>query len=626
MHRWDRELARSLPDYAILEELGKGPKTTVYRVRRHGVEYALKLLRHPIRDDNDKMVAFRREAALLACVSHPRLPQIHEVGQTRGRPYLVMDLVEGQKLSNILASKRLTEQATITLALDITGALSAVHRAGLVHRDVKPDNIIVNPQGLAWLVDFEFVTRQATTVGEAVAGTLLYSAPEQSGVLNRPIDGRSDLYSLGAVLFECLTGAPPFNPRDIGELLRAHATSTPPDPRSLAPDISERLSSIIQKLLAKDPDDRYQHSCGLLTDLRLLMDDAPTATFQLAGGDGSSTWTAQTPFIGRSYELDQLHKRWHRTQGGCGGAIVVIGPGGIGKTRLVTEFAVSIHAAQGVFLHGRCASTDPAPFAPLRNAVRDYVRRIKQLPQPARSAALGRLGTAAAPFAALLTIALPSLHCVSDAAQPTDEGQQNQVVTAVAAFFASLARLEQGLILHLDDGHQSDQATLGVLQRLAPDLAGTPLLVLVTMRDDLASATGCAALRAALADQVEIDLVVDRLTTTEVSRLLSAYLPGAEIDPKRLAARSDGNPFVLLEYLRLIVDLGLLRPSWGTWLLDLDALNRLDLPGSAFELVRLRVAALSVTTGGSYRTPRSSETCSLAISSPTCLAAPRTKS
>src|SRR4029450_3032115 len=213
-------------------------------------------------------LARRGEVALLATVDHPSLARVHEVGVADGRPYLLMDLVQGQRLSALLGAAPLPEARVIAIGIDVAGALAAAHRANLVHRDVKPDNIMIAPDGAARLIDFGLATRVADQEDQEVAGTLTYSAPEQSGMLHRAVDARSDLYALGAVLFECATGAPPYVADDVADLLRRHAVAPVPDPRDAVPGLSPALAGILRRLLAKDPDDRYAGGDGGLGDLR----------------------------------------------------------------------------------------------------------------------------------------------------------------------------------------------------------------------------------------------------------------------------------------------------------------------------------------------------------------------
>ncbi len=269
----------TIAGFDVVATLGRGGSSTVYQVRRpsDGTQYALKILNSPLTTDRET-AAWRREAAVRASVNHPLLSRVHEVGQADARPYLVMDLVAGRLLARVIAERPLTTAATIALLRDLLSPLSAVHLKGLVHRDLKPTNIMVLTDGTARLIDFGLVTRDTAIDVDHSAGTLGYAAPEQSRVLRRPVDGRSDLYSLGVVAFECLTGRPPFASADVGELLRLHAVSRPENLADLVPGIAPLLAEIIATLLAKDPDDRYQSGHQLDADLTRLAAD-PAATF-----------------------------------------------------------------------------------------------------------------------------------------------------------------------------------------------------------------------------------------------------------------------------------------------------------------------------------------------------------
>ena len=297
--RWDyvdREPGRTVapqvdgfPGYVVRAELGRGADATVLRVQRtaDGGTYALKVIDRPA---DETAVALCREAALLAAVNHPDLVRIHEVGRHDGRPYLVMDLVEGRALARLLHDGPLPADRVVSLALELADPLAAIHRAGLVHRDIKPDNIMVQPDGRARLIDFGMAARETNEGSETAVGTLLYSSPEQAGTLRRPVDQRSDLYSLGVVLYECLAGRPPFATSDVGDLLRMHAVEPPPDLLGFAPETPADLASIVARLLAKEPDDRYQTGADLVVDLMAVSGPAPEPAADLT----------RKPLVGRS--------------------------------------------------------------------------------------------------------------------------------------------------------------------------------------------------------------------------------------------------------------------------------------------------------------------------------------
>jgi len=533
------------PGVTVLAELGRGAQTVVYRVRRDGRDWAMKVFLDS--SDASATPALRREAALLAWTNHPGLPRVYEVGEAARRPYLIMELIEGRSLGEILRVRPLTVDRTVRLAGELAGALAALHDVGLVHRDVKPPNIMIEPDGTARLIDLGMAGRTTGKPAETAVGTLQYSSPEQGGTLNRPVDARSDLYALGAVLHECLTGAPPFASADAGELLRLHAAANPPDPRDTHPEVPDPLAAVIAKLLAKDPDDRYQTGAGLAADLRRLADD-PLATFPL---DRAAVAPPDpVPLTGRGRELGRLTERWRRARAGRGGFAVVAGAPGSGKTRLTEELARQVREDGAQVFAAGCPA-EPVPLAPLRAALGEL---------------FGRPGETLRPGGA------------------DPEG----FTRSVAARVEQAARSAGGALLSLDDAHRADEATLAVLRLLAAGVADLPLLVVLTVAEDHALPPG-------LLRHAEPAITLGPLDAAEAANLIAAMARGRDLDGvvlRRLAARGGTTPFEIREYLAAVVDAGVLIPSWGRWRLEGDRLDRIALHGDLHTLVLRRLDGL----------------------------------
>ena len=581
----------SFSDLEVISRLGRGAETVVYRVRRHGVEYALKVL--STTDAKRALAAIRREAALLGCVGHRLLPRIFEVGQTAAGPYLILEYIDGCPLSQMLRDGRLHEGSAVRLAIDLVGALSAAHRAGLVHRDVKPDNVIVDPAGTARLIDFGLAAR-AGAHDDRISGTMLYSAPEQTGMLKRPVDGRSDLYALGVLLYECVTGQVPYYSDDAGELIRQHATAPVPDARALRPDLSHTMAAIIATLMAKDPDDRYQSGEGLLTDLRRLAAH-PDAVFPVATDKRGVQPVGPNILIGRDQEVIGLANRWLKARAGAGGAAIVEGPAGAGKTRLVRELTNAVATDGDLVLYGKCAPDDPVPLAPLRAAVERYLQTVERLPPPERDRAVQRLRRAAGRGGPLLRTLSPLLADLVQAPEIGDLNRHEQFTNAVAAFLVGLADEFQGAVLHIDDVQWLDGPTRRVLQRVTNRLTGTPLLVVATSRDDPDNAAALDRFGADMDATLDTRIQLRTLDQDAVTRLVAEHLgavqlPGEQVE--ELAVRAGGNPFTVGEYVRAVFDAGLVAPSWGGWRLDLAGLDRLELSGDAVDLVLQRIDGL----------------------------------
>ena len=634
--------------YEYLATLGRGARSTVYRVRKSsppgrpesdpGPDFALKILDWSISDPDASLAAFRREAALLAGVSHPGLATIHEVGEVGPQPYLVRDLIDGRSLAEVLTAGPMTPGQVIALGLDLVDPLGAVHRRGLIHRDLKPANIMILPTGAARLIDFGLTARDGDQDPATTAGTLAYSAPEQSGLLRRPVDARSDLYALGAVLFECLTGVMPFRSPEVGELLRMHATVPAPAVADLAPGTPAGLADVIALLLAKDPDDRYQNDLELGADLRALAQDPSMRPGTARGlrrsgrrmGDPGRRLRDlghSTALGGRIRELSRLRARWHRAAGGQGGVCLIGGGSGIGKTRLAAELGSEAESTAGVVLWGRSSADDPLPFGPLRAALERYLSDLGRLPAQERERRNARIRAACPPGAAAVLGGLaPGLERVlravpGPAAAELLDGpdSQGRFAVTVAGFLTGLAREsgpDGGLMLLLDDVQWLDPGSRRVLAELADDLPDLPLLVVAAGRNDPGNSSGTDAFVTAMGPAVDLVLGLQPLGEEEMSAQIEALLPGLASVPGLSAVLrrlSNGNPFLLEEYVRAIVDAGLLRPSWGTWLLDEPGLTALELPPDAIGLVIRRLdgigprsrdlLTLAAAIGSRFRAP-----------------------
>ena len=531
------------PGVTVLAELGRGAQTVVYRVSRDGRDWAMKVF---LGSDAAALPALRREASLLAWTNHPGLPRVHEVGEAGRRPYLIMELIEGRSLGEILRVRPLAVDRTIRLGVQLAGALGALHDVGLVHRDLKPHNIMIEPDDTARLIDLGMAGRATASPTEAAVGTLQYSAPEQGGTLNRPVDARSDLYALGAVLHECLTGEPPFAATDASELLRLHAGAIPPDPRATRPDVPDLLAGLIAKLLAKDPDDRYQSGAALVADLHRLAAD-PSAVFALGSTVDATAESDSVPLTGRARELGQLAERWQQARAGRGGFAVISGGLGTGKSRLAQELGRLVREDGAQVLTGACPEA-PVPLAPLRAALGER---------------LGRL----------------------------DNDDPEKFAQSVAARVVAVARAEGGALVCLDDVHRADEATLAVLRMLAAAGIEVPLLVLLTSADDRVGVLPPSVLRHA-----DPTISLGPLDAAAAAGLVAALARGRDIDAalvSRLAARGGTTPFEIREYVAAVVDAGVLVPCWGEWHLDAAGLDRIALPGDLRALVLHRLDGLS---------------------------------
>jgi len=260
-------------DYRIESVLGRGGMGTVYLAtqERLGRKVALKVISPELAEDREFHDRFLRESQVAASLDHPNVIPVHDAGEADGVLYIAMRYVSGPTLSAMLRERgSLPPEEALRIGEQIAGALDAAHAAGLVHRDVKPANVLLaEPGGHAYLCDFGLAKRTASvavTSAGVFLGTADYSAPEQ--IDGRPLDGRADVYSLGCMLFHCLAGRPPYVRDTELAVLHSHLHDPPPSLASVRPDLPPALDSVIARATAKDPDDRYATAGALAGAMR----------------------------------------------------------------------------------------------------------------------------------------------------------------------------------------------------------------------------------------------------------------------------------------------------------------------------------------------------------------------
>src|SRR5271168_2018963 len=391
----------------------------------------------------------------------------------------------------------------LRLAIGIAVTVGKLHERGLVHKDIKPANILLNrTTGEVKLTGFGIASRlrrerQAPDPPETIAGTLAYMAPEQTGRMNRSIDSRSDLYALGITLYQMLTGALPFAESDPMDLVHCHVARQPAPPAERRTDAPGILSAVVMKLLAKTAEERYQTAGGIEADLRHALAEWESRggidAFALGTRDLSDQLLIPERLYGREREVGSLHAAFDRVVTASGPELVLVaGQAGVGKSAVVHELHRALAPPRGLFASGKFDQfKHDIPYASLTQALLDLIRPLLAKSETELAPWRAALTTALGVNGALMVTLLPDLELIIGPQPPAPElpprDAQRRFQLVFRRLLSVFAQPEHPLALFLDDLQWLDAATLDLLENLLtqPDL--NHLLLVGAYRDDEAT-------------------------------------------------------------------------------------------------------------------------------------------
>ncbi len=612
--------------YELEAQLYRSARTLVYRGRRKsdGLPVVLKVLaeEYPSFEDVSR---FKREYEIGRRVSGDGAVVVLALEPVRSSWAIVMEDSGARTLRSLLAERRLPLEEALQLGIRLAASLAAVHRRNVIHKDINPSNILIEPaRGQVRLIDFglaSLLPRESPSLlsPHTLEGTLLYISPEQTGRMNRAIDYRSDLYSLGVTLYELLTGTVPFASPNAVELVHLHIAQQPVPPHELEPSLPRPVSDVVMKLLAKMAEERYQSSLGLKSDLEACLGawsagarDVSLGALDLRPGQHDISHQFQLPqrLYGRESQLQELMQAFERATRGRAELVLVGGDSGVGKSLLVHELQRPVLDRRATFLSGKFDQLQrDVPYAPLLQALSDFVRRLMAtneetlgLWRQSLAAALGESGR-------VLTQVLPMLEQLLGPQPPVPElpsqEEQRRFHLVFQRFITALASEQHPLVLFLDDLQWADLPSLELLQLLMAEPRLQHLLLVCAWRER--EAPGVHPVRLMLQ---ALETAGTRLTSIALSPLGPADVAQLVADTLRcdpeysaplaqlLWERSAGNPFFLGQLLRTLHEEGLIdfSPEEARWTWDLRAIRARGLTDNVIELMNRKLQRLPEAT------------------------------
>lgn len=572
--------------YRLDSVIGQGSMGEVYLANDTllGRNVAIKVLANyfPGRENRSRLY---QEAQSAAQLNHPNIVTIFDVGEYDDLPFIVMELVEGTTLHDNQPDDL---DKILSIFVEICAALQHAHTKGIIHRDVKPENVLIDKDGQARLMDFGIARSTASRLTQQglFLGTVHYIAPEQA--LGEEMDHRADLYSFGVMLYEFVSGRLPFDAEDPLVVITQHLHAPLVPPSAWVDDIPPDLDTLIQRLMAREPDDRPGSAAEVFEILNNIKTniEGPTSGTAHINELSALDRVASGRIVGRSDELAKARSFWQKAIEGQGQLLLVSGEPGVGKTRLVQELITQTKVTHGLALVGASYAEWGPPYDPFRQvilqALRDPIIKHVDLPEKVKQDLIR--------IAPELRLENPGF---SEIPQEGSNSEPGNLINSLIFFFKQLSKIVPTLLV-LEDVHWADSSSLALLRQLARNMRQSKLFIVATYRE-------VELHEAQYLHEVLLDFNREKLDTRlKLSRLdrngtqdLLAFLFTDEITPDFLDGiyhETEGNPFFIEEVCKALVESGKVYYREGRW--HRPGIDELGIPQSIQVAIQSRLKVL----------------------------------
>ncbi|MBU0995053.1 MAG: AAA family ATPase [Proteobacteria bacterium] len=606
--------------YEIIETIAETKSSVIYRATLEGRPGTVIIKKLKTRFPTPVDIArFRQEYDIIKTIDLEGVIKTFEIIWDKDEIAIVMEDFNGLSIKNILGKGRIDLRLFLEIGLKVSEALGHLHKMEIIHRDIKPQNILVNLYtGQVKITDFGIstvLTRENEELydPEVISGTLCYLSPEQTGRMNRAVDYRTDLYSLGITFYEMLVGIVPFRSKDPMEIMYSHIAIKPPPPYLFNPDVPEVVSDIIMKLVMKTPEERYQSAFGLMADfrecLKRLEEEGRVSSFDILRHDISNKFIIPPQLYGRKEEIQLLLSCFEKTSFGKKSMILVTGDPGIGKTTLINEIHKPIALRKGYFIRGKYEQLRrDVPYSAIIQAFQGLARQILSESEEKIGKWKEKLTSAFGKNGKVLTNVIPDIEFITGALDELPEldstEARNRFNHVFEKFVGVFPDANHPLVLFLDNLQWADTASLDMIGHIITSPQIRHFFIIGAYRDNDVSELHPLShlIENLIKDKTDIRAIkLGPIMPGDINQLIADFLKCGKEKAGDLGElifkKTGGNPFFVNQFLKILYDKKMIWLDMEKgWLWDTEKIKALKVTDNLVELLVQKMKNLSDNT------------------------------
>jgi len=609
-------MLQNIDNYTIQEVVAEGKNTLIFRAKRKKDQASviIKFLKNE--SNNQKNIdQITHEYEILKKIQSDHVAKSFELLPVQNSWILVMEDAKADNLSHLIEETPPDLLEALEIAIDIADAVGEIHNQHIIHKDLKPQNILINGERKIKVIDFGIATQLSKEVQQTfnpaqAEGSIAYISPEQTGRMNRPLDYRTDLYSLGVTLYQLFTQKLPFEADTALELIHLHIAQKPVPPRDINPHLPQVISDIILKCMSKEAEYRYHSAFGLKNDLikcrKLLLETSEIPYFTIGEKDVFDHFHIPDKLYGRQKEIDFINQCFNEALNGEKILLALSGYSGVGKTSLVLEAQKNIVAKNGRFVRAKFEQFKRnTPYSGLIQAFQELIHQLLGEPDEVLHEWKERLLTAVGTKGQVIIDVIPDLKLIIGEQPPveklTPQENANRFNYVMIHFLNTLLRPDQPLVIFIDDFQWADESSLRLLELFFGDPTLKNLLFVIAYRDNEVSTFHplMIALREIEAQKGKIVILpINPLSEHATTELIQDAFYGPPKQNHAMAnlvfKKTEGNPFFALQFLKLLYqeELFTFDKERGCWIAKLDAITEAKVTDNVADLLLTKLKSL----------------------------------